>query len=76
MIELTIGSATIDSTLASMSASDRDRTYAEWRADYAVLDAEVFPHSVAMAATLYPGTADDRFVFALDRLLDGLAAVR
>ena len=73
VIELTIGSATIDSTLASMPASERDRTYAEWRSDYATLDAEAFPHSVAMAPSLYPGTADERFVFALDRLLDGLA---
>ena len=74
VIELTIGSATIDSTLASMAESKRDRTYAEWRSDYAALDAETFPHSVEMAASLYPGTADERFVFALDRLLDGLAA--
>ena len=74
VIELTIGSATIDSSLASMLASERDRTYAEWRSDYAALDAEAFPHSVAMAASLYPGTADDRFAFALDCLLDGLAA--
>lgn len=74
VIELTIGSAAIDSTLASLAAPERDRTYAEWRSDYAALDAEIFPHSVDMAASLYPGTADKRFVFALDRLLDGLAA--
>lgn len=73
VIELTIGSATIDSTLASMAASERDQNYVEWRSDYAALDAEAFPHSVAMAASLYPGTADDRFAFAIDRLLDGLA---
>jgi TetR/AcrR family tetracycline transcriptional repressor len=73
VIELTIGSATIDSTLAAMPAPERDRAYAEWRSDYAALDAEAFPHSVAMASSLYPGSADARFVFALDRLLDGLA---
>ncbi len=74
VIELTIGSAAIDATLASMPATARDQVYAEWRADYAALDARVFPHSVDMAGSLYPDTADERFAFALDRLLDGLAA--
>ena len=73
VIELTIGSAAIDSTLASMPATARDATYAEWRADYSGLEPSTFPHSVEMANALYPGTADDRFVYALDRLLDGLA---
>ncbi len=73
VIELTIGSAAIDSTLASAPSAARARIYAEWRSDYAALDAEVFPHSVEMSGSLYPGTADDRFVFALDRLLAGLA---
>jgi TetR/AcrR family transcriptional regulator, tetracycline repressor protein len=73
LIELTIGSATIDSTLASMAPSRRERAYADWRSDYAALDDDLFPHSVDMAASLYPGTADERFAFALDRLLDGLS---
>ncbi|MEY2583023.1 MAG: hypothetical protein QOE09_2872 [Ilumatobacteraceae bacterium] len=73
VIELTIGSAAIDSTLAAMPTAERDAIYAEWRADYAALDATAFPHSVEVAKTLYPGSADDRFVYALDRLLDGLA---
>jgi TetR/AcrR family transcriptional regulator, tetracycline repressor protein len=73
LIELTIGSAAIDSTLASMPPLERDATYAEWRADYASLDTATFPRSVEAAASLYPGTADERFAFALDRLLDGLA---
>jgi AcrR family transcriptional regulator len=73
VIELTVGSAAIDAAMASMPSAARDAIYAEWRSDYAVLDAHAFPHSVAMARSLYPGTADDRFVFALDRLLDGLA---
>ena len=73
VIELTIGSAAIDSTLASMPSAARDAIYTEWRGDYAALDAAAFPHSVEIANALYPGTADDRFVFALDRLLDGLA---
>lgn len=74
VIELTIGSATIDATLASMPAAARDQVYAEWRADYAALDACAFPHSVDMAGSLYPGNADERFAFALDRLLDGVEA--
>jgi AcrR family transcriptional regulator len=73
LIELTIGSAAIDSSLASEDSAARARIYAEWRSDYAALDASVFPRSVEGAASLYPGTADDRFAYALDRLLDGLA---
>ena len=74
VIELTIGSAAIDSRLASVPATARTRIYAEWRSDYARLDLETFPHSVELAGSLYPGTADSRFAFALDRLLDGLAS--
>jgi AcrR family transcriptional regulator len=74
VIELTIGSGAIDSTVASMTAGERDRIYAEWRSDYATLDVEAFPYSVEVAASLYPTTADERFAYALDRLLDGLAA--
>ena len=72
LIELTIGSATIDSILASETPAGRARTYAEWRSDYGALDATAFPHSVGLAPSLYPGTADARFAYALDRLLDGL----
>ena len=72
LIELTIGSATIDAPIASMAPWERDQAYAEWRSDYAALDPQTFPHAVAMAASLYPGTADGRFAFALDRLLGGL----
>jgi AcrR family transcriptional regulator len=73
VIELTIGSAAIDSTLASMPPLEREQVYEEWRSDYASLDAKAFPHSVESARSLYPETADDRFAYALDRLLDGLA---
>ncbi|HEY0521059.1 MAG TPA: TetR/AcrR family transcriptional regulator C-terminal domain-containing protein [Ilumatobacteraceae bacterium] len=73
VIELTIGSAAIDSPLACVAESERDRTYEEWRSDYAALDAGAFPVSVQMAASLYPQTADQRFEYALDRLLDGLS---
>jgi AcrR family transcriptional regulator len=74
VIELTIGSAAIDSTLASMPPVERDQVYEEWRSDYAALDPATFPHSVESARSLYPETADDRFAYALDRLLDGLEA--
>jgi AcrR family transcriptional regulator len=73
LIELTIGSAAIDSTVALETSTGRAQIYDEWRADYAALDATVFPRSVELAARLYPGTADARFAYALDRLLDGLA---
>ena len=69
-------SAAIDSPLASLPVAERDRIYAEWRSDYATLDCRSFPHSTGMARLLYPGTADRRFAFALDRLLDGLEAAR
>jgi AcrR family transcriptional regulator len=74
VIELTIGSAAIDSALASMPADDREEVYAAWRADYAALDPAEFPCSVNSAASLYPHSADERFAYALDRLLDGLEA--
>jgi TetR/AcrR family transcriptional regulator, tetracycline repressor protein len=74
LIELTIGSAAIDATMASLDPSARDAVYDEWRSDYAALDPIAFPHSVRAAPSLYPGTADQRFSFALDRLLDGLSA--
>jgi AcrR family transcriptional regulator len=74
VIELTIGSAAIDSTLAAMPAAAREQIYDEWRSHYAALDARAFPRSVESARFLYPETADLRFAYALDRLLDGLAA--
>jgi len=73
VIELTIGSAAIDATMASMPAIERDRTYDQWRSHYAGLDAATFPRSAESAPALYPETADRRFEYALDRLLDGLA---
>jgi AcrR family transcriptional regulator len=72
LIELTIGSAAIDASLAVMPAAARAGTYETWRDAYARLDPHRYPSSVELSAALYPGTADDRFVFALDRLLDGL----
>jgi AcrR family transcriptional regulator len=72
VIELTIGSAAIDSTLAAVPATERDRIYDEWRSDYAALDPNAFPRSVESAASLYPETVEERFAYALDRLLDGI----
>ena len=74
LIELTVGSAAIDAPLAAEAAAPRRRRYREWRAHYAALDEATYPASVAAAAALYAGSADDRFCFALDLLLDGLAA--
>ncbi|MEQ1699469.1 MAG: TetR/AcrR family transcriptional regulator [Ilumatobacteraceae bacterium] len=74
LIELTVGAAAIDATLAAEPAADRRRAYREWRKAYAALDAVEFPNAVAVADHLYNGTADQRFEWALDALLEGLAA--
>ena len=76
LIELTVGSAAIDAELAAQPAASRPRTYNAWRRHYATLDPSEFPHSVAAAGSLYEGTADDRFRFALDSLLSGLRETR
>lgn len=72
LIELTVGAATIDATLAAEAPADRRRAYGEWRQHYAALDATQFPNAVAVAGHLYDGSADDRFEFALQALLAGL----
>jgi len=74
LVELTVGSAAIDADVASLPAADQRATWASWRRAYALLDPERYPASVAASAHLYPGTADDRFADALDRLLDTVAA--
>jgi AcrR family transcriptional regulator len=76
LIELTIGSAAIDSAMAALSAAERDATYHAWRADYAALDPDEFPTSVTMSASMYAGTADTRFGDALDLMLTGLRSSR
>jgi len=76
LIELTVGSAAIDAPLAAQSAANRRRTYNDWRREYAQLDPTHSPASVAAAAHLYHGSADSRFEFALDLLLDGITAQR
>lgn len=76
VIELTVGSAVIDAAVHDLDAADRDRQYATWRATYATLDADEHPHASAAAQHLYRGSAEQRFLQALDALLDGLAAGR
>ena len=74
LIELTVGAAAIDATLAAESPADRRRAYGDWRRHYATLDAAKFPNAVAVAGHLYDGSADDRFEFALHALMAGLCA--
>jgi AcrR family transcriptional regulator len=74
VIELTVGGAALDASMASVSAEQRLAAYRRWRVTYAVLDQAVFPESMSTAPYLYVGTADDRFSFALDCLLDGIGA--
>lgn len=71
VIELTVGSAAIDAALHALSDDERAQQYARWRAAYATLGAD-HPESIAAAAHLYRGTAEERFVHALDAMLDGL----
>ena len=75
LIELTVGSATLDAAVESLSADDRAETYARWRRAYSALDPAMHPSSVAAADHLYEGSAEDRFRCALDRLLDGIGGV-
>jgi TetR/AcrR family transcriptional regulator, tetracycline repressor protein len=72
LIELAVGSAALDASVAALAPEERERTYASWRRAYANLDPAQYPASTAAAAALYAGTADDRFAYALDRLLDGI----
>ncbi len=72
VIELTVGSAAIDAALHSLSNRERSQQYFRWRSVYATLDPAEYPHTVAASSHLYRGTAEERFVHALDRLLDGI----
>ncbi|MEY2755175.1 MAG: hypothetical protein RJB65_1533 [Actinomycetota bacterium] len=74
VIELTIGSAAIDAGLSTQPASERSAEYARWRRAYSELDTDTHPHSVAVAGRLYKGTADRRFLLALEALVRGLSA--
>ena len=74
LIELTVGSATIDGATAALDPAARRATYAAWRRDYQALPAAEFPHCRDAAVHLYRGDADARFGFALEALLRGLVA--
>ncbi len=76
VIELTVGSAAIDAAMHSMSDRERSQQYTRWRSVYAALDPAEYPETVAASASMYRGTAEDRFVHALGRLLDGLVPTR
>lgn len=76
LVELTVGSAAIDATLAGETAVARRREYRAWRHAYATLDIEHYPNAVAVSGHLYDGTADQRFERALAAMLDGLASRR
>lgn len=71
LIELTVGSALIDQRVDALDESERQPTYAGWRADYLGLDPDRFPHLVSLAPLMYSGAAGD-FDFALGLLLDSL----
>lgn len=74
LIELTVGSAAIDGALATRPVVEREDVYHAWRSDYAALDPQARPHCVAAAPHMYRGSADERFVFALDLLIEAIAA--
>ena len=76
LIEFTVGSAALDAALAAQPATARQRTYEGWRSTYRLLDPAEHPVSVKLAGRLYQGTADTRFRFGLDCLLDGIDARR
>lgn len=71
VIELTVGSATIDAAVHALEPAERQARYQEWRTAYAALPSS-FPASRRVASHLYRGSAEDRFVAALERLLDGI----
>jgi TetR/AcrR family transcriptional regulator, tetracycline repressor protein len=74
LIELAAGSAVLDATMVTLDAIEREAVYESWRAAYGALDPDEFPVSVEMASRLYPGCPDHRYLYALERLLDGIEA--
>lgn len=75
LIELTLGSVVVDGALSVRTPSERERLYADWRADYARLDPTTHPHAVEVADQLYRGSADDRFAAALGLMIAGIAGL-
>ncbi len=74
LIELTVGSAALDAAVSAVEQNQRAREYRRWQDTYRALDPAEHPRVVAHADHLYSGTADERFRYALDRLLDGIVA--
>ncbi|TPW12924.1 MAG: putative TetR-family transcriptional regulator [Acidimicrobiaceae bacterium] len=74
LIELTVGSAALDAAVSAVEQNQRAREYRRWQDTYRALDPAEHPRAVAHANHLYSGTADERFRYALDRLLDGIVA--
>ncbi len=74
LIELTVGSAAIDAELDAEPPVARRSAYRQWQQHYAALDPAEFPHAVAIANHLYQGSADQRFLAALDAMLAGLSS--
>jgi AcrR family transcriptional regulator len=71
VIELTVGSATIDAAVHALDPAERQQRYQAWRDAYAALPGR-FTASRRVATHLYRGSANDRFVAALRQLLDGV----
>ena len=71
LIGLTLGAAAIDAPVAQLAPAERERLYERWRADYRGLDPARFGDVAAVADRLYRGSAEGRFAFALDLMLDG-----
>jgi TetR/AcrR family transcriptional regulator, tetracycline repressor protein len=74
VIELTVGSAAIDASVAALPSHDRSAAYARWRRHYRNADPAVRPASRHAAKELYAGTAERRFLVAVNALIDGLVA--
>ena len=55
-----------------LSNGERSQQYFRWRSVYATLDPAEYPETVGASAHMYRGTADERFVHALEALLDGI----
>jgi AcrR family transcriptional regulator len=73
LIELTVGSAALDTEVATMDAKQRTATYDDWRAAYQRLDPAEFPHTALVGEHMYRNSADERFVVALSALLYGFS---
>jgi len=74
LIGLSLGSAAIDAPISRLPEDEREALYERWRREYAAIDAQRYPVTVAHAPALWRGDAAHRFAVSLDTLLDGLEA--